>query len=121
MIRVFDRSPNRTFNRTARVLTATASPMARWRTVVLVLAFAALSASARAATVTGTFTYAKVVNGVTGASVQRPIAFAYVEIYTKGYGFFDTWAFVGSTTSDATGAIRFTDRRVVDEKQHGRR
>ncbi|HJZ77433.1 MAG TPA: VCBS repeat-containing protein [Vicinamibacterales bacterium] len=107
MIRVFNRSLNRSFNRSGQVLTARA---VQRRTVVLVLALTALaSASARAATVTGTFTYAKVVNGVTGASVQRPIAFAYVEIYTKGYGFFDTWGFAGSTVTDATGAIRFTD------------
>jgi hypothetical protein len=87
------------------------SKMARWLGVVLLAVSAALAleASGSGPTVTGTFSYEKVINGSTGATVTRPIAFAYVEVYSKGNGFFDSWVFAGSTTTDATGAMRFTD------------
>jgi len=90
-------------------MTASVSRMGRWLRIPLVVAFGVLlSAGARAATVTGTFTFAKFTADAT-TTIKRPIAFAHVEIYTKGNGTFDTWGLAGTTTTDANGAISFTD------------
>ncbi len=72
----------------------------------LVLVGAALFAalSAQAATVTGTFRYQD-------SNGPKPIAFARVEIWHRGIFFWNTWAHVGTTTTDSNGFLRFQDNR----------
>jgi hypothetical protein len=78
----------------------------------MLIAMTIAARPADAADISGTFTYQKVINSTTGATVSRPVAFARVEVWYRDTGWFDVWSRIDAfAMTDVNGSLRWSDAR----------